>query len=225
MDTLILSGGCSWRLKPQLEIPKPLLKIGQYSLLEMQIRWLLKNGFDKIYPICSEEVANGVSDWVLQSDRITLVIEKERKGTAGAIYNVLPKLGKRFYCHNVDDLVLDFNPKFLMDRSEKYAVSILGCKPRMSFGVLKSRGDMVYKFVEKPLVDDYCSAGHYSFNLNRFNNGLKIPESGNIEENLLPQLARLHKLGLEKYHGLWMTISNQKDYLEVLKQYGEPNKI
>ena len=49
MKAVILAGGLGARLKPFTEvIPKPLLPIGEKTLLEVQIEQLNKHGFDEI---------------------------------------------------------------------------------------------------------------------------------------------------------------------------------
>jgi len=50
MKAVILAGGLGTRLKPFTEIiPKPLLLIGEKSVLEIQIENLKKSGFDEIF--------------------------------------------------------------------------------------------------------------------------------------------------------------------------------
>ena len=50
MKAVILAGGLGSRLKPFTEvIPKPLLPLGEKSLLEVQIERLKKFGIDEIY--------------------------------------------------------------------------------------------------------------------------------------------------------------------------------
>ena len=50
MKAVILAGGLGERLRPFAQaIPKPLLPIGEQSLLEIQISNLAKHGFDEIF--------------------------------------------------------------------------------------------------------------------------------------------------------------------------------
>ena len=50
MKAVILCGGLGSRLKPFTDIiPKPLLPIGEKSVLEIQIEHLKNNGFNHIY--------------------------------------------------------------------------------------------------------------------------------------------------------------------------------
>ena len=50
MKAVILAGGLGTRLKPFTEvIPKPLLPVGESSVLEIQILSLVRSGFTEIY--------------------------------------------------------------------------------------------------------------------------------------------------------------------------------
>ena len=49
MQAIILAGGKGTRLKPYTTIfPKPLVPIGEYPILEIIIRQLVRSGFDKV---------------------------------------------------------------------------------------------------------------------------------------------------------------------------------
>jgi len=221
-DAIVLAGGFSNRLKWDTNVCKPLLKIGKQSLLSLQTKWLLSKGFQKIHLVVSQDVIDGIDEWILESKAkpmISIFVEKERRGTAGAISNVLANIeGKIFYVCNVDDLVLESEPMHMILKAEKFPAVLLAAKPRITFGMLKTRGELVLGFKEKPLADYYVSCGHYAFNVDRLNNGLNFPREGNLEETLLPELAQRRKLCFEKYKGCWQTVSTYKDYLEICEK-------
>lgn len=216
LEAVVLAGGASMRIAGETKVPKPLLPLGKYTLLGFQTKWLLNSGFNKVFIIASPEVADGADEFLKTQNGIEIISEKERRGTSGAVHLVLPKLsGKIFYLCNVDDLVLQSNPMNLILKAEKFGGVVLAAKPKIQFGMIKSRGDLVLGFREKPLADYYVSVGHYAWNLGKLNNGFEFPSDGNLEDTVLPQLAKQRKLGLEKYKGAWTTISTYKDYVNL----------
>lgn len=217
---IILAGGNSWRLKPETEIPKPLLPIGNTTLLGLQIKWLLGKNFDKIFIVCSPEVANGLEEWIQTNPKIRTIIETSKKGTGGAVRLCLPHLAadKAFYVMNVDDILLESEPIDLLMKAEKYGSAVRVSKPKLQFGRIQSRGDLAVRFIEKPKLEFYVSCGHYGFSLNKLINGFEFPEDGNLEDKVLPLLAKQRRLGIEKYKGTWLTVSNFKDYIQVCER-------
>ena len=70
MKAVILAGGLGTRLKPFTQaIPKPLLPIGEQSLLEIQIRNLVRDGFDEVF-ICTNYKAAYVEQFVGDGSRL-----------------------------------------------------------------------------------------------------------------------------------------------------------
>jgi len=210
-ESIILAGGEGWRLKPKILIPKPMLKINKFTLLEHQISWLFRNGFQHIviasrirYNICYEE-KHGVE----------FSIEKNKLGTGGAVKKALDYTSNKYvYIMNVDDIVR-YRPVELYDKVDRGAC-LLAAKPRVGWGILELRQDLVIRFQEKPLMNNYVNAGHYVFDrsiISRY-----FPDKGNFESIVLPQLARERKLNAYRLtkENTWITINTYKDYLDVL---------
>ena len=79
MKVVILAGGLGSRLKPFTEvIPKPLLPIGEKSVLEIQIENLKKHGFTDVY-LATNYKSEYVSNFFGNGDRygVNLEISKE----------------------------------------------------------------------------------------------------------------------------------------------------
>ena len=96
MKAVILAGGLGTRLKPFTEIiPKPLLPIGEKSVLEIQISFLKKKGFDEIY-LATNYMSEYIEKYFGDGSRygVNLIISKEEKplGTAGPLTLLKEKL-------------------------------------------------------------------------------------------------------------------------------------
>ena len=103
---MILAAGFGKRLKPLTDdIPKPLLKVGNQSLIERNIRSLLNYGFDEIV-INVSYLGNMITEHVLElfpNNKIVFSEESQPLGTGGGIVNALELLGdKPFMLINAD---------------------------------------------------------------------------------------------------------------------------
>jgi MurNAc alpha-1-phosphate uridylyltransferase len=106
MKAMILAAGFGKRLKPLTDdLPKPLLKVGNQSLIERNIRSLLNYGFDEIV-INVSYLGNMITEHVLElfpNNKIVFSEESEPLGTGGGILNALELLGdKPFMLINAD---------------------------------------------------------------------------------------------------------------------------
>ena len=209
-EAIILCGGTGWRLKPHTWIPKPLLPLletpTKKTLLDLQIEWLRKHGFERIILASNQHLET--------SHEVIEVIEEEKLGTGGAVKNALREVTEeRVYVMNVDDIV-SYNPQSLFEYSDAGA-AILLARPHIGFGVVKLEGDFVTGFEEKPLLDFYVSAGHYVFKREIIEK--YFPDRGDLEREALPILAINKLLKGMKLEGKWYTINTYKDYINVKK--------
>ena len=89
MKAVILCGGLGSRLKPFTDIiPKPLLPIGEKSVLEIQIEHLKNNGFNHIYLATnykSSYIENFFGDGSKYGVKLTISKEDKPLGTAGPV--------------------------------------------------------------------------------------------------------------------------------------------
>jgi len=204
-EAIILCGGASLRLKPHIPTPKPLLKLNNETLIDRQIRWLQKHGFKRI---------------ILASDRENLTyypviysLEKTRLGTGGAIKKAESLIKEdKVYVLNVDDLVW-YDPNIMMGQCD-HAVILLS-RARARFGRVKTKGNLVMSYEQKPILPFYVSAGHYCFKRKVIQE--YFPMIGDFENSMMPQLADKKMLKCFKYEGTWITINTMKDLAEAHK--------
>ena len=168
MKAVILAGGLGTRLKPFTEIiPKPLLPIGEKSVLEIQIERLKKSGFDEIY-LATNYKSDYIENYFGDGSRygVKLRISKEEKplGTAGPLLLLKDKLTDPFILMNGDILsLIDFSDIYNFALS-KEALLTLAIKKEITpfaFGNIFFDGDRVTGIQEKPDIIMYILAGIY----------------------------------------------------------------
>ncbi|RLG04057.1 MAG: nucleotidyltransferase [Thaumarchaeota archaeon] len=204
-EAIILAGGNAFRLKPHTFTPKPLLELKPgLTLLEYQVKWLRKHGFDHVV-VASRTV-------LLEDLDVEWSLEREKLGTGGALKQAFTKIrGRKAYVMNVDDILL-YDPSLLWSWHRSY-VSVALVKARLPFGAVRLEGEKVVGFIEKPWLDFWVSAGHYVWDWEAVKDYL--PDKGDLEVTALPTLAKQGKLWGLALSSSWYTINTYKDYVLV----------
>jgi NDP-sugar pyrophosphorylase family protein len=200
-EAIVLAGNS---IDSSFNVPKPMLQLGKFTLLEYQVRWLMQNKYTHIviasdtkYPMM--EAFDPFIEWN---------IERYNKGTGGAVLDAIDKItGNEFYLMNVDDICF-YNPTELT--FPDCQARILVSKPKIAYGRVELRQDIVLGFKEKPYMDCYVSTGHYYFKKHIVNQ--YFPDDGNLESTVLQELAKNRILESYRLPGKWFTINSTKDY-------------
>jgi D-glycero-alpha-D-manno-heptose 1-phosphate guanylyltransferase len=211
-ECIILAGGNNWRLKPDTDTPKRMLKIGDFTLLERQIAWLKRKGYAHIV-IASKEEFNIVFN---KTHGVEFSLENKKLGTGGAVKQAMEKITSDIvYVMNVDDVV-NYNPLDMFMTCQLDAC-VLVAKPTINSAVTTLRQDTIIEFVDKPKLDLYTSAGHYVFKRHVIES--MFPKQGSFETEVLPKLAKERRLNCERLRNEWATINTYKEYLTVCENY------
>ena len=98
MKAMVLAAGFGKRLSPLTDtLPKPLIKVGDQSLIQRNINYLIDNGFSEIIINVShhsDQVINHVKE-IFPNINILFSIEDKPLGTGGGILNDLPMIGNK----------------------------------------------------------------------------------------------------------------------------------
>ena len=109
---IILAAGEGRRMRPLTETrPKPLIKVGEKSLLERHIEGLAATGFTEIVVNASyfaSQIVDFCHDRQFGDARVTVVVEETPLETAGGIVNALPLLGECPFAVVNGDVYADF---------------------------------------------------------------------------------------------------------------------
>ena len=226
MKAVILVGGLGTRLRPfTFSIPKPLLPLGDRTILQLIIEQLKRFDIDDIilatgykaeliHAFCGDGSNFGVN--------ISYVCENTPLGTAGPLSLVRDRFveNELFNLMNGDivtkanfDSLIGFSDRSGCDLTLAYTKSVY----TSPFGVLSIEDDRVSELVEKPRVEYSISAGIYVLR----STVLKlIPDDTFFT---IPQLVRkllCRGKGVGAYHikEYWLGLENIDDIDEALKE-------
>jgi NDP-sugar pyrophosphorylase family protein len=228
MKAVILAGGLGTRLRPFTEvIPKPLLPLGEKSLMEIQIVALRTCGFDEIY-IATNYMAEFVEAFFGNGSRfgVRLQFSRETKplGTCGPITLLKSELTEPFILMNGDILTkLDFRAfwQWAIKRDSLLTVATKLITTPFRFGNVKvDEADNIVGIQEKPDFMLEVLAGIYCMKPGIFD---LIPENQYFGiDTLLQDMVSTGKPA-SRYliHDYWIDIGQVDDYSEARNAYAE----
>lgn len=215
---IILCGGQGTRLRPYtITIPKPLMPLGDSSVLEIIVRQLKKYKFTNlIFAVNyrSDLIKAYFQDGKKFGVNIEYVEEYEPLGTIAPLRNI-KSLPDKFLVMNGDVLTdLDFNCYFdqFDPKSQFGLVPVYKKNYQIDFGVLESSDeDFLVKFEEKPKKDLFVSMGVYFFSKKIIE---LIPKTGSFgfDQLMLLALKKHFKVFCPRHNGYWLDIGRHEDY-------------
>ena len=218
MKAIILAGGLGTRLNPLTQvIPKPLLPIGESSVLEIQISTLEKYGVEEIF-IATNYMSQYVEAFLgaIQKYNVKITISKEKEplGTCGPVLLLKDKLTSPFFVINGDILTkLDFNKaySFAANTDADLTVVTKEITTPFNFGKVSSQGNYLTDIQEKPDFKLEILAGIYVFKPSVFN---LIPENVyfGIDSLIKKMLAGNRKIARYLMSEYWLDIGQMEDY-------------
>ena len=237
LQAVVLAGGKGTRLAPYTSVlPKPLMPIGDRSILEVVLGQLTGAGIQRV-TLCVGYLAHLIKAVIGDRTRdgfpIHYVHEEQALGTAAPLRQV-PHLDGTFIAMNGDILTtLDYRA-LVQHHLESENVLTIATHERpikIDYGVLRvgRNGDShrVRGFTEKPEMRSMVSMGIYVFEPRTLEH---IPESGYFD---FPQLVHAlltakEPIGVYPYKGLWFDIGRRDDYERAVAVWldsvvGEPD--
>ena len=226
-QAVILAGGLGTRLKPLTDaIPKPLLPVGEKSILEIQMHRLREHGFTDITLATnykSDYIESFMGDGSRYGVRLHISREEKPLGTCGPLTLVKERLGERFAVMNGDILTtIDFTA--LWDFSLRTGADLTVVTKEMwlpyAFGKVESEGDFLVGVEEKPNVRLEIIAGIYILTQGAFD---FIPDDSYFGMDGLIKAMLAAKRPVAKYlmKDLWLDIGQPPDYAKAQDLYEE----
>jgi len=228
---IILAGGLGTRLRPYtVVLPKPLMPVGEYSILEVIIRQLVRYKFNHI-TLAVNHQAEIIKALFQNGERLGIKIdyslEKKRLGTMGPL-KLIHDLPENFLIMN-GDVLTDLNfENFYKDHIENnrnFTISSKCRNEKIDYGVLEIDNNSFLKnFKEKPSVEFEVSMGIYMMHRSTLN---FIPDDSYYGfDNLMLDLLKAKKeVKVKKHNGYWLDIGRPDEYIKATEEFEDKKSI
>jgi NDP-sugar pyrophosphorylase family protein len=229
MQAIILAGGKGRRLLPYTTVlPKPLMPIGDYPILEVILRQLKTCGFKKV-TLCTGYLSELIRAYLDSTHAFGLDIrytyEENPLGTIGPLH-LIEDLDDTFLVMN-GDILTDLNYRTLIRAHEQHgALATIATYQRdvnIDFGVLEKDPDnKIVAFREKPTYHFEVSMGIYVFSKKILDYvPANIPFGFDQLMDILTE--RNEAVYSFPYTGYWLDIGRPDDFTRAIEEF-ERNK-
>ena len=169
--------------------------------------WLHQN--DVTFNLSSPSVqanTNRQTPWT-----VTVVETGLESQTAERLLKAKEYLGENFYLTYGDGVgTIDLDELKSAHLNNGTLVTLTAVQPPARFGALTLLDGLVTQFQEKPAGEgSWINGGYFILNQGIFEHINRKNES--FEYDVLPRLAKLHKLGYYKHNGFWQPVDTQRD--------------
>ena len=222
---IILAGGRGTRLRPYtVVLPKPLMPIGEYPILEVVVRQLVRYGFDHITMAVNHQaelIKAFFGDGAKWNVLIDYSQEDQPLGTMGPL-RLIRNLPEHFLVMNGDILTdLHFGDFYAqhVNGNHLFTISSHRREQLIDYGVLETdQNETLIGFREKPRTTYQVSMGVYV--VSREVSGF-IPDGAPYGfDSLMLDLLRAKRLVVVKsYDGYWLDIGRPDDYMQAIEQF------
>lgn len=247
MKTVILCGGRGMRLQEETEYrPKPLVPVGGKPILWHIMQIYARAGFRE-FILCLGYKGDMIKDYFLnyeamsndftvrlgngsnitynslhgeQDHIVTLADTGLETMTGGRIKKVEKYVDGDTFMLTYGDGVSDIDIKALLNfhHSHGRIATVTAVHPVSRYGILEVNAkDTVVNFAEKPVLNDWTSAGFFVFNRKFFN--YLGDEDCYMEFETLQKLASEGELMAFKHEGFFFSMDTYRDYKYINDMY------
>ncbi|MFZ1324642.1 MAG: sugar phosphate nucleotidyltransferase [Candidatus Contendobacter sp.] len=224
-QAIILAGGRGTRLRPYTTVlPKPLMPIGPFPIIEVIVRQLVYFGFKKITMAVNYQ-ADLIKAFFGDGERwnvsIDYSLELKPLGTIGPLH-LVSNLPEHFLVMN-GDILTDLNyADFYEDHishNSLFTISSYCRQQVIDYGVLEVDERLtLVGFREKPKVDYEVSMGVYMASRHILD---FVPEdqSYGFDQLMLDLIEAGKKIRVKKFDGYWLDIGRPDDYIKAIEEF------
>ena len=225
LPVVIMAGGQGTRLRPLTNVlPKPLIPIGEQTMLEDIMDRFVECGCDHFYMSVNykADIIRWYFDNIDKRYNITYFQEDHPLGTAGSLHLLKDKIHDTFFVSNCDTIIdEDYSEILRFHRDNHNEITMIAAVKnlRIPYGTLETKeGGLLDSIKEKP---------EYTF---KINSGMYILEPTLIKEIPTDEIYHITFL-IEKLvkegrrvgvypinEGSWTDIGNWEEYLKIVRQ-------
>ncbi|MGB0806749.1 MAG: nucleotidyltransferase family protein [Salibacteraceae bacterium] len=218
VDAIVMAGGLGSRLKPLTDnTPKPLLKVGDKTIIDHNIDRLRKFGVDDYWisvRYLGEQLENHFQDGSSRNISVDYVWEDTPLGTIGAVGKI-DNLNHDYILVTNSDILTTLNYEdFFLDfiaKGADMAVITIPYQVNIPYAVMETQNNQVLSFKEKPTYTYYSNGGIYLIKKEVLN---KIPKgehynSTDLMEQVIADGGKLISYPIREY---WLDIGRHEDF-------------
>lgn len=167
LEAVVMAGGAGTRLRPlTLDMPKPMLPIGDRPLLEVMIDRLKQSNIKNISistNYLEEKIRDYFGDGAARDVNLRYLNEGQPLGTAGSL-SLMDRPASTLLVMNGDILTsVDFQQMLMFHREHKakLTVAVRQYEINVPYGVIEFDGSHLLRLTEKPTYSFLVNAGIY----------------------------------------------------------------
>lgn len=221
---VILAGGKGTRLRPYtVVLPKPLMPIGEFPILEVIVKQLVAAGFTHITMAVNHQAEiikaffmDG-SKWDIQID---YSLEDKPLGTMGPL-KLINDLPENFLVMNGDILTdIDFAEfhDTHVNGNEIFTISSHVREQLVDYGVLETSEGRLDRLREKPRVHYEVSMGVYMTS-RRALDYVPVNTAYGFDHLMHDLIAAGQRVAVQKFSGYWLDIGRPDDYAQAIDEF------
>ena len=224
---IILAGGKGTRLRPYtVVLPKPLMPIGEFPILEVIIRQLVQHGFEQVTLAVNHQaeiIKAFFQDGQKWGIKIDYSLEDKPLSTMGPL-RLIHDLPENFLIMNGDILTdLSFSDLYSEHVSNQniFTVSAHYREQKIDYGVLEVNDEhYLSAFKEKPKSRHLVSMGIYMAN-REIMDFIPKGEAYGFDNLMLDLMQAQNPAFVKKFDGYWLDIGRPDDYIQAIEEFDQ----
>ena len=219
IDVVIMAGGKGMRLRPLTEtIPKPLLMVGDKTILEHNMRRYESYGVQSIH-ITTNYLSEKIDEFVSEighsfRTKIKTVKEEDFLGTIGAV-GLIKEFNQDYVLVSNSDLLTDvdyeaFFLDFIKNDADMSVVSI-PYSVDIPYAIMDIEENYLQSFHEKPRYTYFSNGGIYLLKKEVLNN-IPVNQPYSATDLMQKLISDKRKIRTFAHKGYWLDIGQHQDY-------------